>query len=48
MVLIDTGSRETGNQIFAAIRKWDDRPVRTVIYTHDHIDHTFGVHLRQR
>ncbi|WP_436295076.1 MBL fold metallo-hydrolase [Variovorax sp. LjRoot178] len=48
MVLIDTGSRETGNQIFAAIRKWDDRPVRTVIYTHGHIDHTFGVHLRQR
>ncbi|NDZ18130.1 alkyl sulfatase dimerization domain-containing protein [Variovorax sp. WS11] len=45
LVLIDTGSREIGDQIFAAIRKWDGRPVHTVIYTHGHIDHTFGVHL---
>jgi alkyl sulfatase BDS1-like metallo-beta-lactamase superfamily hydrolase len=45
LVLIDTGSRETAHQTLAALRKWDERPVHTVIYTHGHIDHTWGARL---
>jgi alkyl sulfatase BDS1-like metallo-beta-lactamase superfamily hydrolase len=45
LVLVDTGSRETASQTMAALRRWDDRPVHTVIYTHGHIDHTWGARL---
>nr|WP_283949751.1 alkyl sulfatase dimerization domain-containing protein [Limobrevibacterium gyesilva] len=45
MVLVDTGSRETASQTLAALRRWDDSPVHTVIYTHGHIDHTWGARL---
>jgi alkyl sulfatase BDS1-like metallo-beta-lactamase superfamily hydrolase len=45
LVLVDTGSRETANQTFAALRRWDDSPVHTVIYTHGHIDHSWGARL---
>jgi alkyl sulfatase BDS1-like metallo-beta-lactamase superfamily hydrolase len=45
LVLVDTGSRETASQTFAALRRWDDRPVHTVIYTHGHIDHSWGARL---
>lgn len=45
LVLIDSGSRETADQTFAALRRWDEAPVHTIIYTHGHIDHTWGVRL---
>lgn len=45
LVLIDTGSRETASQTLAALRRWDTAPVHTVIYTHGHIDHTWGARL---
>ncbi len=45
LVLVDTGSRETASQTLAALRRWDDDPVHTVIYTHGHIDHTWGARL---
>jgi alkyl sulfatase BDS1-like metallo-beta-lactamase superfamily hydrolase len=45
LVLVDTGSRETASQTFAALRRWDDSPVHTVIYTHGHIDHSWGARL---
>jgi alkyl sulfatase BDS1-like metallo-beta-lactamase superfamily hydrolase len=45
LVLVDTGSRETASQTLAALRRWDDRPVHTIIYTHGHIDHTWGARL---
>ncbi|TWT01682.1 alkyl sulfatase dimerization domain-containing protein [Reyranella sp. CPCC 100927] len=45
LVLVDTGSRETANQMLAALRRWDDSPVHTVIYTHGHIDHSWGAKL---
>ena len=41
LVLVDTGSRETASQTLAALRRWDESPVHTVIYTHGHIDHTW-------
>lgn len=45
LVLVDSGSRETASQTLAILRKWDDAPVHTVIYTHGHIDHTWGARL---
>src|SRR5262249_27165608 len=45
LVLIDTGNPGAASQILAAIRKWDDRPIQTVIYTHVHVDHTSGAPL---
>jgi alkyl sulfatase BDS1-like metallo-beta-lactamase superfamily hydrolase len=45
LILIDTGSRETAAQTLAALRRWNASPVHTVIYTHGHIDHTWGARL---
>ena len=45
LVLVDTGSRETASQTRAVLRQWDNGPVHTVIYTHGHIDHTWGARL---
>jgi alkyl sulfatase BDS1-like metallo-beta-lactamase superfamily hydrolase len=45
LVLVDAGSRETGSNTLAAIRKWDNSPIHTVIYTHGHIDHSWGARL---
>jgi alkyl sulfatase BDS1-like metallo-beta-lactamase superfamily hydrolase len=45
LVLVDTGSRETASQTLATLRGWDDGPIHTVIYTHGHIDHTWGARL---
>ncbi|HEV7663862.1 MAG TPA: alkyl sulfatase dimerization domain-containing protein [Chloroflexota bacterium] len=45
LVLVDTGSRESAKDSLAAIRRWNDGPIHTVIYTHGHIDHTWGARL---
>ena len=45
LVLVDSGSRETASQTLAALRRWDDGPIHTVIYTHGHIDHSWGARL---
>jgi alkyl sulfatase BDS1-like metallo-beta-lactamase superfamily hydrolase len=45
LVFIDTAKPDTAAQTLAAIRRWDDSPVHTVIYTHGHIDHTSGIKL---
>jgi len=45
LVLVDTGSRETASQTLATLRHWDNAPVHTIVYTHGHIDHTWGAKL---
>jgi len=45
LVFIDTAKPDTAATTLAAIRRWDDSPVHTVIYTHGHIDHTSGITL---
>src|SRR5580658_709134 len=45
LVLVDTGSRETASQTLATLRQWDSAPVHTIVYTHGHIDHTWGARL---
>ena len=48
LVFIDTAKPDTAAQTLAAVRRWDDSPVHTVIYTHGHIDHTSGITLIDR
>ncbi len=43
LVLIDTANVALATRTLTAIRRWDDSPVHTVIYTHGHIDHTGGI-----
>lgn len=43
LVLIDTANAALAARTLAAIRRWDDAPVHTVIFTHGHIDHTGGI-----
>ena len=43
LVLIDTANAALSGQTLATVRRWDDAPVHTVIYTHGHIDHTGGM-----
>ncbi len=45
LVFIDTAKPDTAAETLAAVRRWDDSPVHTVIYTHGHIDHTSGIKL---
>jgi alkyl sulfatase BDS1-like metallo-beta-lactamase superfamily hydrolase len=45
LVFIDTAKPDTAAQTLAAVRRWDDSPVHTVIYTHGHIDHTSGIKI---
>jgi alkyl sulfatase BDS1-like metallo-beta-lactamase superfamily hydrolase len=45
LVLVDTGSRESAKDTLDAIRRWDGSRIHTVIFTHGHIDHTWGARL---
>jgi alkyl sulfatase BDS1-like metallo-beta-lactamase superfamily hydrolase len=45
LVLIDTGSQLLAGQAHQAIRAWRTDRVDTVIFSHGHIDHVFGVDL---
>jgi alkyl sulfatase BDS1-like metallo-beta-lactamase superfamily hydrolase len=43
LVLVDAGSERPARANFASVRGWTDLPLDTVVYTHGHIDHVFGV-----
>jgi len=43
LVVFDTSSPMSAGGAHDALRSWDSRPVHTVVYTHGHIDHVFGV-----
>lgn len=43
LVVVDTSGRNHGETVVAAMRTWDDRPVRNVVYTHGHFDHAGGM-----
>jgi alkyl sulfatase BDS1-like metallo-beta-lactamase superfamily hydrolase len=45
LVLVDTANAALAARTLAAIRRWDDSSVHTVIYTHGHIDHTGGINV---
>jgi glyoxylase-like metal-dependent hydrolase (beta-lactamase superfamily II) len=43
LVLIDSGGFITADRVREQLRGWSDLPVHTVVYTHGHVDHVFGV-----
>ncbi|MDQ8731012.1 alkyl sulfatase dimerization domain-containing protein [Bradyrhizobium sp. LHD-71] len=45
LVVFDTGSASTAQQIYDTLRGWDAGPIHTVIFTHGHVDHVMGASL---
>jgi alkyl sulfatase BDS1-like metallo-beta-lactamase superfamily hydrolase len=43
LMLVDTGNRYFATTNFERVRGWTDLPLTTVVYTHGHIDHVFGL-----
>jgi alkyl sulfatase BDS1-like metallo-beta-lactamase superfamily hydrolase len=43
LVLFDTSSTMTSTRVHDELRSWSSDPVHTVVFTHGHIDHVFGV-----
>jgi glyoxylase-like metal-dependent hydrolase (beta-lactamase superfamily II) len=44
VLLVDCGHEAFGSRILAALRGFTDAPIHTVVFTHGHVDHAFGVH----
>ncbi|MGI8795105.1 MAG: alkyl sulfatase dimerization domain-containing protein [Acidimicrobiia bacterium] len=43
LVVVDTSSPVGTAKAHESLRAWDPRPAHTIVYTHGHIDHVFGV-----
>jgi glyoxylase-like metal-dependent hydrolase (beta-lactamase superfamily II) len=43
LVMVDTGIAEAGPAVLEEIRKYTKAPLHTVIFTHGHADHAFGL-----
>ncbi len=43
LVMVDTGMEEAGEAVYNEIRKQTDAPLHTVVFTHGHLDHAFGL-----
>jgi alkyl sulfatase BDS1-like metallo-beta-lactamase superfamily hydrolase len=43
LLVVDTGSRERSGAAHAELRRWSADPASTIVFTHGHIDHVFGV-----
>ena len=43
LLLVDTGMVAAGPRVFEEIRKRTQAPLHTVVYTHGHLDHAFGL-----
>ncbi|NLU65682.1 alkyl sulfatase dimerization domain-containing protein [Streptomyces sp. HNM0574] len=42
LVLVDTGDVRTARALHTAVRSFSGDPVRTVVFTHGHVDHVLG------
>jgi cyclase len=42
ILVVDTGGRSTSDAVLAAIRQLSDKPIRWIVNTHEHLDHTGG------
>jgi alkyl sulfatase BDS1-like metallo-beta-lactamase superfamily hydrolase len=42
LVVVDASGAATGPAVVAAVRRWSGAPVRTLVYTHGHVDHVGG------
>jgi alkyl sulfatase BDS1-like metallo-beta-lactamase superfamily hydrolase len=45
LVLVDSGNFMLAQMAHETLRGWTDEPVHTVIWSHGHVDHVFGVQL---
>ena len=43
LLLVDTGTAESGETVHELVRKETDAPLHTVVFTHGHLDHAFGL-----
>jgi glyoxylase-like metal-dependent hydrolase (beta-lactamase superfamily II) len=43
LLLVDTGTAESAETVHSLIRKQTDAPLHTVVFTHGHLDHAFGL-----
>src|SRR5215831_7113396 len=43
LLLIDPGFTQNAQSVYNAVRAWSQAPLHTVVYTHGHIDHAFGL-----
>ncbi|MBX3189979.1 MAG: MBL fold metallo-hydrolase [Labilithrix sp.] len=43
LLLVDVGMRAFGPKIHASVREKTQAPLHTVVYTHGHVDHAFGL-----
>lgn len=43
IVLVDTGPRDASPHLAERLREKTDAPIHTVIYTHGHLDHAYGL-----
>jgi glyoxylase-like metal-dependent hydrolase (beta-lactamase superfamily II) len=43
LLLIDPGLRQNSQSVYSAVRAWSQAPLHTVVYTHGHPDHAFGL-----
>jgi glyoxylase-like metal-dependent hydrolase (beta-lactamase superfamily II) len=43
LLLVDCGTEEAGPKVYEEIRKLSKAPLHTVVYTHGHLDHAFGL-----
>ncbi|MFE3262353.1 MBL fold metallo-hydrolase [Nocardia sp. NPDC059091] len=43
LLMVDTGLPGDGPALLRAVRSISDKPLHTVVYTHGHVDHAFGL-----
>ena len=47
LIIVDvTESMEAARRVLEAFRKLTDRPIKAVIYTHNHADHVYGAEVK--
>ena len=47
LIIIDTPmAKESGEEMLVELRKVTDKPVKAIVYTHNHIDHVAGSKIR--
>lgn len=44
LVMVDSGEWRTAERLYRAVRDRSAAPLTTVVFTHGHLDHVFGVH----
>jgi alkyl sulfatase BDS1-like metallo-beta-lactamase superfamily hydrolase len=43
LLMVDSGTKESAPTVYEQIRKYTQAPLHTVVFTHGHLDHAFGL-----